>query len=276
MEDGARLATAMMSSITARGTGSALKPRTLLRVLTSSSKSISGILRIGREAGGYQYIKSGMLTFLQVRPNEPTSAHHAAVVVAPSPTLSCVFGVEIAGVVALVQLARGLAADAVDHPPALHGRPFGDRVGPALHVLVLLHAEELGRAVEPALRQPAIPGPDRRYRRSCSRRRPDIRSPPGAGRARRADASPPSRSGRSHIRSWSAHRRRSGRSRRRDRARCPSARTAMTGIRRARRLGRQERAELLGEMHQDRAGFEHPDRLRPAAVQQRRDLGVRD
>src|SRR5271170_5720631 len=40
MEDGARLATSMMSSMTARGTGLALKPRTLLRVLTSSSKSM--------------------------------------------------------------------------------------------------------------------------------------------------------------------------------------------------------------------------------------------
>jgi hypothetical protein len=40
MEDGARLATSMISSMTERGTGSALKPRTLLRVFTSSSKSI--------------------------------------------------------------------------------------------------------------------------------------------------------------------------------------------------------------------------------------------
>ena len=40
-------------------------------------------------------------------------------------------------------------------------------------------------------------------------------------------------------------------------------------------LGRQERAELLREIQQDRAGLEHPDRLRAAAVQQRRDLGVR-
>jgi hypothetical protein len=44
MEDGARLAIPMISSITLRGTGSALKPRTLLRVLTNSSKSISEVL----------------------------------------------------------------------------------------------------------------------------------------------------------------------------------------------------------------------------------------
>ena len=41
------------------------------------------------------------------------------------------------------------------------------------------------------------------------------------------------------------------------------------------RLGRQESAELLGQIQQDRAGLEHPDRLRAAAVHQRRDLGVR-
>jgi len=52
MEDGARLATAMISSITERGTGSALKPRTLLRVLTSSSKSIAGIPGVRRAGGG--------------------------------------------------------------------------------------------------------------------------------------------------------------------------------------------------------------------------------
>ena len=38
---------------------------------------------------------------------------------------------------------------------------------------------------------------------------------------------------------------------------------------------RQEGAELLRQIEQDRAGFEHADRLRSAAVQQRRDLRVR-
>jgi hypothetical protein len=47
----------------------------------------------------------------------------------------------------------------------------------------------------------------------------------------------------------------------------------MTGTRRD--LGRQERAELFSEMHQDRAGFKNADRLRAAAIQQRRYLGVR-
>ena len=40
IEDGARFATSMISSITARGTGCRLKPRTLRRVWTSVSKSI--------------------------------------------------------------------------------------------------------------------------------------------------------------------------------------------------------------------------------------------
>ena len=38
---------------------------------------------------------------------------------------------------------------------------------------------------------------------------------------------------------------------------------------------RQEFAELLRQVQQDRAGFEDPDRLRPAAVEQGRNLGIR-
>src|SRR5712691_13463150 len=71
------------------------------------------------------------------------------------------FRFEVSGVVALVQLARRLARGAVDHPPALYRRPLVDLVRPALDVLVVLHAEELGGAVLPELRQPAVPGPDR-------------------------------------------------------------------------------------------------------------------
>src|SRR5205807_135818 len=63
-------------------------------------------------------------------------------------------GREIAGVVALAQLARRLAAHAVDHAAALHGWPLEQHVGPALDVLVILHAQELGRAVLPAFREP--------------------------------------------------------------------------------------------------------------------------
>ncbi len=39
-------------------------------------------------------------------------------------------------------------------------------------------------------------------------------------------------------------------------------------------LGRQEGTEFLGEIHQDGAGLEHADRLRAAAIDESRDLGV--
>src|SRR5271156_972302 len=38
---------------------------------------------------------------------------------------------------------------------------------------------------------------------------------------------------------------------------------------------RQELAELLGQVHQDRSRFENADRLWAAAVDKRRDLGIR-
>src|SRR5271168_2439353 len=68
--------------------------------------------------------------------------------------------VEVAGVVALVQLARWLAGKAVDHAPAPDGRPFKEHIGPALDVLVLVDREELGRPILAELRQPAVPGED--------------------------------------------------------------------------------------------------------------------
>ena len=87
-----------------------------------------------------------------------------------------------------------------------------DQVGPTLDVLVVLHGQELGRAVLPALHQAAIPRPDRHIRDRVGRhpRCTDVRQ--AADPARRVAASPPSRTGRSRIRSSSAHRRRSGRS----------------------------------------------------------------
>src|SRR5260370_32466779 len=69
--------------------------------------------------------------------------------------------VEVAGVVTLVQLARRLAGETIDHAPALHGRAPEDGVGPALHMLVILHRKELGGVpIEPALCQTAIPRED--------------------------------------------------------------------------------------------------------------------
>ena len=47
-------------------------------------------------------------------------------------------GLEIAGVMALVQLARRLTEDPIDHTSALHGWPFEELVGPVMDVLVIL------------------------------------------------------------------------------------------------------------------------------------------
>ena len=87
-------------------------------------------------------------------------------------------------------------------------------VGPADHVRVFLHAEELAGAVAPALHREAVPGQDRHVGDGVVVAGDVAAFRRGGGSARRAGASPPSRSGRWRIRSWSAHRRRNGRSRR--------------------------------------------------------------
>ena len=66
-------------------------------------------------------------------------------------------------------------------------------------------------------------------RRSYMHRRRCTPSRRGSGRVRRAGASPPSQSDRSHIRSLSARRHRNGRSRRRDRA-CSSVIPSFCGL----------------------------------------------
>src|SRR3954471_4405439 len=68
---------------------------------------------------------------------------------------------EVAGVVALVQLARRLAPGAVDHAAALHRRALRNLVGPAQDVRVLVHLQELARSVQLPLGERAVPGPDR-------------------------------------------------------------------------------------------------------------------
>src|SRR5579863_8937971 len=79
---------------------------------------------------------------------------------APRHELVLRFILEIAAIVALVQLTRQLAVDAIDHGSALYSRPLEERVSPALDVLVVLSVQELGSPIEPAFRQPAIPGKD--------------------------------------------------------------------------------------------------------------------
>src|SRR5579863_4278951 len=60
-------------------------------------------------------------------------------------------GVEVALLVSLAQLARRVAKDTVHHPPALHRRSLGDRIRPALDVLVVGHLQELAGLVHQAL-----------------------------------------------------------------------------------------------------------------------------
>jgi hypothetical protein len=68
---------------------------------------------------------------------------------------------EIGGVVPLVQLSRGIAGDAIDHPPTSYRWTLEKHVGPTLDVLIILDAKELGRAVKPALRQSTVPRENR-------------------------------------------------------------------------------------------------------------------
>src|SRR5580704_19164517 len=68
---------------------------------------------------------------------------------------------EIAGVMAFVQLVRGIALQAVDDAPPLDGWTLADDVGPALDVLVVLHRQELAGAVQQSLGQAAVPRPHR-------------------------------------------------------------------------------------------------------------------
>src|SRR6516165_2461225 len=184
-------------------------------------------------------------------------------------------GFEIAGVVAFVQLARWLAGKAVDHATALDGRPLVDHVGPALDVLVLVHRQELGRAVLPKLGQPAIPGKDGNVG--------DRIAIAGHVFALRQPAI-------EHIeQAFRLHREAIDRIFDLDRRVGVEVAKAAADVGRAAHLpeqprqtfgagGRlrwQELAEFLGQVHQDRAGLEDPDRLGTAAVDQRRDLGIR-
>src|SRR5690348_6229343 len=63
-------------------------------------------------------------------------------------------GIEVAGVVAFVQLLRGFPLQTVDHAAALHCRACIDRVSPANNVLVLVCRQELGPAIRIELDQP--------------------------------------------------------------------------------------------------------------------------
>ena len=57
------------------------------------------------------------------------------------------FGLEIAGIMALVQLFFSRPAGAVDHSPALNGRALAVFLRPACQVFVFARLQELARVV---------------------------------------------------------------------------------------------------------------------------------
>src|SRR5262247_2245792 len=72
-------------------------------------------------------------------------------------------GLEIAGAMALAQLSFRRPAGAVDHSPALDGRPLADFFRPAREVFIFVRLQELARiVVGGTVQHPiAVPRPDR-------------------------------------------------------------------------------------------------------------------
>jgi hypothetical protein len=69
---------------------------------------------------------------------------------------------EIAGIVPLAQLVRGVAGDAIYHATTLHGWPRADAFGPTSHMRVFLDAQERACiAIQFAAYQRAVPRPRR-------------------------------------------------------------------------------------------------------------------
>src|SRR5262245_23687739 len=68
--------------------------------------------------------------------------------------------IEVAGIMALVQLPGWLAHGPIDHPTAFDGGPLRDCLCPANDVHVVPPLQELARFVLCAERQSAVPGPD--------------------------------------------------------------------------------------------------------------------
>src|SRR6185312_3380266 len=185
-------------------------------------------------------------------------------------------GLEVAGVMTLVQLVRRIAGDAVAHAAALDRGARQDLIGPAQHVFVFVRAQERRRiAVLPALGEAAVPREDR-----------DV----GDGVIIARDEATLRQLLVEHVeltlylhgeavdRIFHLERRvgvemaeaaaEIGRA-----AHLPEQPGEALGARGL--IGRQEGAELLGEISEDRTGLEHADRLCAAAVHQRRDLGIR-
>jgi len=95
-------------------------------------------------------------------------------------SLSLRLRVEVAGVMPLVQLTRWLAPGAVDHSASLRGGALSNLVRPAQDIGVGLNLQKLAHAVELALDEGAVPGPDRHVGDGCSRPPPDTNYQRGA------------------------------------------------------------------------------------------------
>src|SRR5688572_15315595 len=71
---------------------------------------------------------------------------------------------KIFSIMALVELARRIALDTIDHAPALDGGTLADLLRPAHDFLVACAIQELACAVQQSLGKRPIPGPDRHVR----------------------------------------------------------------------------------------------------------------
>ena len=175
---------------------------------------------------------------------------------------------------ALVQLARWLAHEAIDHAATPHGWPLGDLVCPAQHMSVGLNLQEFTGFVQLALDQRAVPGPHRHVGNGVlvSRQKRTL----GKAAVEHVQLAldlhrvPVDRvfdfcwCVSIEVPKPSAQKRRA--------AHLPEQPRQAFGALGA--IQRKKGAELLGQIHQDRARLKHPNRLWSAAVHQRRDLGV--
>src|SRR5580704_2812084 len=182
--------------------------------------------------------------------------------------------VKIACVMGLMQLTCKIAVGLVHDAPSLHRRTRGDCIGPAQDVLVIVHAEKLGRAVLSAPHQSAVPGPDGHVRNRVVGAR-DIFA------FREAAVEDIEQALRLHCEAIDGVfdlERRVGVEMAESAAeiwrRAHLPEEPRKALRALGGFGRQEDSKLLREIEQDCAGLEEPDRLRTAAVHQSRDLRV--
>ncbi len=177
---------------------------------------------------------------------------------------------------ALAKLLGRRSLHPVHHAPATHRRPRQERVGPAVHVPVLVGREKLGRAaVRPSLDEAAVPGKDRDVGDAVARaaevlalREPAIEH---VELALHLHGEPIDRVfdlGRGievEVPEASAE---VGRA-----PHLPEQPGQDFGA--GRLLAREQGAELLGQVDEDRAGLEDAHGGRSRAVHERRNLGVR-